>query len=119
MDSTLGDVSAKKIKPSAEVEAAKEFLKLASDRGLSLTGPDGLLKQFTKNVLETALSEEMTEHLGHEKNRAPDGRTSANIQRDPAADGADRGDRPGGDRGPSRPGRHVRAGDRPSCGRVG
>src|SRR4051794_26672739 len=80
MDSTLGDVSAKKIKPSAEVEAAKEFLKLASDRGLSLTGPDGLLKQFTKNVLETALSEEMTEHLGHEKNRAEVGRESANVR---------------------------------------
>src|SRR3954466_1538672 len=80
MDSTLGDVSAKKIKPSAEVEAAKEFLKLASDRGLSLTGPDGLLKQFTKNVLETALSEEMTEHLGHEKNRAADGRDSTNVR---------------------------------------
>ena len=71
MDPTLGDVSAKKSTPSAEAEAAKEFLKLASDRGLSLTGPDGLLKQFTKNVLETALSEEMTEHLGHEKNRVP------------------------------------------------
>src|SRR4051794_17979210 len=80
MDSTLGDVSAKKIKPSAEVEAAKEFLKLASDRGLSLTGPDGLLKQFTKNVLETALDEEMTEHLGHEKNRVPEGRGSANVR---------------------------------------
>src|SRR3954466_378226 len=80
MDSTLGDVSAKKIKPSAEVEAAREFLKLASDRGLSLTGPDGLLKQFTKNVLETALSEEMTEHLGHEKNRVPEGRESANVR---------------------------------------
>jgi putative transposase len=34
--------------------------------GLSLTGPDGLLKQLTKTVLETALYQEMTEHLGHE-----------------------------------------------------
>src|SRR3954454_13525345 len=80
MEPTLGGVSGKKNKPSAEAEAAKEFLKLASDRGLSLTGPDGLLKQFTKNVLETALSEEMTEHLGHEKNRVPEGRESANIR---------------------------------------
>jgi putative transposase len=38
-------------------------LNLASDRGLPLTGPDGLLKQLTKNVLETALNEEMTEIL--------------------------------------------------------
>jgi transposase-like protein len=80
MDPTLGDVSAKKKQPSAEAEAAKEFLKLASDRGLSLTGPEGLLKQFTKNVLETALSEEMTEHLGHEKNRVPQARSSANVR---------------------------------------
>ncbi|WP_435821088.1 transposase, partial [Micromonospora musae] len=36
-------------------------------QGLSLTGPDGLLKQLTKTVLETALNEEMTEHLGYEK----------------------------------------------------
>ena len=35
-----------------------------------MTAPDGLLKQFTKSVLETALNEEMTEHLGHAKNRA-------------------------------------------------
>ena len=81
MEPRLGDVSAKQKKqPSAEAEAAKEFLRLASDRGLSLTGPDGLLKQFTKNVLETALNEEMTEHLGHEKNRAAGGRESANIR---------------------------------------
>jgi hypothetical protein len=56
-------------KGSAEVEAAKEFLKLASDRGLSLTGPDELLKQFTKNVLETALNEEAAEHSDTETNR--------------------------------------------------
>jgi hypothetical protein len=100
MEPSLGDVSAKKNKPSAEAEAAKEFLKLASDRGLALTGPDGLLKQFTKNVLETALNEEMTEHLGHEKNRAPGGRESANVTTGPAEDGADRGDRSGRDRVP-------------------
>jgi transposase-like protein len=47
---------------------------------LSLTGPDGLLKQFTKNVLETALNEEMTEHLGHERNRAPDERDSTDVR---------------------------------------
>jgi len=81
MEPTLGDVSAKKkTQSSAEAEAAREFLKLASDRGLSLTGPDGLLKQFTKNVLETALNEEMTGHLGHEKHRAVEGRASANIR---------------------------------------
>ena len=32
---------------------------------------DGLLKQLTKTVLETALNQELTEHLGHEKHGAP------------------------------------------------
>jgi transposase-like protein len=51
----------------------------AKARGLALTGPDGLLKLFTKNVLEIALNEEMTEHLGHAKNQAEPGRESTNV----------------------------------------
>jgi transposase-like protein len=47
---------------------------------LELTGPNGLLKLFTKNVLETALGEEMTEHIGHEKNRTDAGRESTNVR---------------------------------------
>ena len=80
MTTTLSDMTAKK-KPdlSAEEIAAKELVRLAKEQGLSLTGPDGLLKQFTKNVLETALNEEMTEHLGHEKNRVTEGRESTNV----------------------------------------
>jgi hypothetical protein len=78
---TLGDVPAMKGPvPSAEAEAAKELVRLAKQQGLSLTGPDGLLKQFTKNVLESALNEEMTEHLGHEKNRPQQGRESSNVR---------------------------------------
>ena len=46
-----------------------------------MTGPDGLLKQFTKSVLETALNEEVTEHLGHEKHRAPEERDSTNVRK--------------------------------------
>ncbi len=53
---------------------------MAKEQGLSLTGPDGLLKQFTKTVLETALNEEMTEHLGHDKNQAKPDRESTNIR---------------------------------------
>jgi putative transposase len=78
---TLDAVPAKKrAEPSAEEAAAKELVRQAKEQGLSLTGPDGLLKLFTKNVLETALNEEMTEHLGHEKNRAEDGRESTNVR---------------------------------------
>jgi transposase-like protein len=66
---TLDDVTPRKKKPepSAEQQAAAELVRLAQEQGLSLTGPDGLLKQLTKTVLETALNEEITEHLGYEK----------------------------------------------------
>ncbi len=81
MMTTLNDMTAKKRpEPSAEEIAARELVRLAKEHGLSLTGPDGLLKQFTRSVLETALNEEMTEHLGHEKNRAPGARDSANVR---------------------------------------
>ena len=32
-----------------------------------ITGPNGVIKQLTKRLLEKALSAEMTEHLGYEK----------------------------------------------------
>ena len=77
---TLDVVSKSKPEPSAEELAAKELVRLAAEQGLSLTGPDGLLKQFTKTVLETALNEEMTEHLGHEKHLADPARESSNVR---------------------------------------
>ncbi|NYF59782.1 hypothetical protein HDA35_005613 [Micromonospora purpureochromogenes] len=78
---TLDDVTTRKKKPqpSAEAAVAAELVRLAKEQGLSLTGPDGLLKRFTKTVLETALSEEMTEHLGYEKHD-PAGAGSGNIR---------------------------------------
>jgi putative transposase len=83
MTATLNDMNATKrlaaSDESAEADAAKELVRLARERGLSLTGPDGLLKQLTKTVLETALNEEMTEHLGYEKHD-PAGRESDNVR---------------------------------------
>jgi transposase-like protein len=67
MTATLNDVAKMKPELTPEELAATELVRLAREQGLSLTGPDGLLKQFTKTVLETALNEEMTEHLGYEK----------------------------------------------------
>jgi transposase-like protein len=67
MSATLDGVTTKKPAPSAEAEAAMELVRLAREQGLALTGPDGLLKQLTKTVIETALNEEMTGHLGYEK----------------------------------------------------
>jgi type III secretion system FlhB-like substrate exporter len=77
MTATLDDVTKRKpeAEASAEAEAARELVRRAREQGLSLTGPDGLLKQLTKTVLETALNEEITEHLGHEKHGPAAGET--------------------------------------------
>jgi putative transposase len=80
MTTTLEDVAKKKpAEQSAEQQAALELVRLAKEQGLSLTGPDGLLKQLTKTVLETSLNEEMTEHLGYEKHD-PAGAGTGNIR---------------------------------------
>ena len=65
----------------AEAERAviREMVKSAKERGLDITGPDGLLKLLTKTVLETALEEEMTEHLGYERHD-PAGRDGENSR---------------------------------------
>ena len=80
MTATLQGMAAKKKQEqSPEQLAAAELVRQARERGLSLTGPDGLLKQLTKTVIETALNEEMTEHLGYEKHD-PAGAGSGNIR---------------------------------------
>lgn len=68
----LSGVTKEKAEPSAEQKAAVELARLAQEQGLSLSGPEGLLKQLTKTVLETALNEEVAEHLGYEKHDPPE-----------------------------------------------
>jgi putative transposase len=63
--------------PSAELAVAKELVCQARAQGVALTGPGGLLKALTKTVLETALEEEMAEHLGYDKHD-PVGRNRSN-----------------------------------------
>jgi putative transposase len=63
----------------SERAAIREMVKSARQRGLDITGPDGLLKLLTKTVLETALEEEMTEHLGYDKHD-PAGRDGGNSR---------------------------------------
>jgi transposase-like protein len=46
-------------------ELAERLLEQAKEQNIELVGPDGLLGQLTKNVLETALDAEMSEHLGY------------------------------------------------------
>lgn len=66
--------------PSAEeLETARELVLQARDRGVALTGPDGLLKALTKTVIETALDEEMSEHLGYDKHEL-EGRNRENSR---------------------------------------
>jgi putative transposase len=52
-------------------ELAERLLAQAKEQGLRLVGPGGLLNQLTRNVLETALEAELTEHLGHEHGQTP------------------------------------------------
>ena len=63
-------------KRNAEREAALTFVRMAKEKGLDLTGPDGLPKQFTKSVLETAPDEEMAEHRPRQAQETKDGRAA-------------------------------------------
>ncbi|SRR6266568_4080764 len=80
MTATLDGVT-KRIKkePTAEEKLAADLVARAREQGVSLTGPDGLLKQLTKTVLETALNQELTEHLGHDKHD-PAGNEAGNVR---------------------------------------
>src|SRR5690349_21157374 len=82
MTATLDTVAASKKdkpEPTAEQKLAEELVARAREQGVSLTGPDGLLKQLTKTVLETALNQELTEHLGHDKH-GPAGNETGNVR---------------------------------------
>src|SRR3954449_11061721 len=60
-------------------QLAEQLLAQAREQGVDLVGPDGLLNQLTKKVLEIALEEEMAEHLGYDKHD-PVGRNSGNSR---------------------------------------
>src|SRR5690349_22626456 len=64
-------------RPLVDEELADQLLERAQAEGAELLGPDGLLSQVTKVVLERALAEEMTGHLGYDKHD-PAGRGSGN-----------------------------------------
>src|SRR3954462_1786736 len=74
IDATLPGVSppeTSKKAGSGERAAVRELVRAARARGEDLTGPDGLLKVITKTVLESALEEELVEHLGFDKHQGP------------------------------------------------
>src|ERR1700748_3433994 len=85
MTATLDGVTSKKKdkpEPTAEQKLAEELVARAREQGVSLTGPEGLLKQLTRTVLETALGQEMTEHLGDDKHGQP---VAGNVRDGPRA----------------------------------
>jgi putative transposase len=110
MTSTLDDVTtSKRPEPAAEEAAATELVRPAWEQGLTLTSPDGLLKQLTKTVIDTALNEEMTGHLACEKHDpASQGAGSGNVRNGtPSQAGADGQHGAGGDRCATGPGREL------------
>jgi putative transposase len=63
MTATLDDVTSREnwTQLTAAERAAEELVRRACEQGISLTGPDGLLMQLTKTLLETALNQELRE----------------------------------------------------------
>jgi len=78
MTDTLNDMAANEEELDQQ-QLAEQLLAQAKERGVELVGPDGLLNQLTKRVLETALEEEMAEHLGYDKHD-PVGRNLGNSR---------------------------------------
>ncbi len=64
------------MKEKTKLEAALNEL-LSGKSTEEIVGPEGLLKQLTRAVLERAMSAELTHHLGYEKGEAS-GRGSGN-----------------------------------------
>jgi transposase-like protein len=78
--SSLEKAAKKALTPQEQDRAAvNELVRAARARGEDLTGPDGLLKTITKSVLESALEQEISEHLGYDKHAA-EGRNGANSR---------------------------------------
>jgi transposase-like protein len=61
------------------VRLAEELVASANDRGIALTGEGGLLTEFTRKVLQSALEAEMAHHLGYDRHD-PGGRGSGNSR---------------------------------------
>ena len=65
--------------PLVPVEVLNDLMAQVESEGAELLGPDGLLSQVTKAVLERALEEELTGYLGYDKHD-PAGRGSGNSR---------------------------------------
>jgi putative transposase len=79
VDQEEPEVAATPPVPVDQDQVAEQLLAQAKAQGVELVGPGGLLNQLTKRVLETALEEEMSAHLGYDKHD-PAGRNRANSR---------------------------------------
>jgi transposase-like protein len=82
MTDTIDDVAAEQepVEPDLDEQSmAEQLVARAREKGIELVGPDGLLSQLTKRVLETAPEAEMREHLGYDKHD-PAGRNRGNSR---------------------------------------
>lgn len=68
-----------------KLECALDEL-LAGKSTEEIVGPEGLLQQLTKALIERAMNAEMSHHLGYQKH-APEGRGSGNNRNGKAASG--------------------------------
>jgi hypothetical protein len=67
MTETLEPVTKRKAERPAEQVAAEELVRRARGAGFVPDRAGRSAKQSTKVVIETALDQELTEHLGHER----------------------------------------------------
>ena len=86
MTDTIDDVAAEAgsqeepVPPAIDEQGvAEQLVAQAREKGIELVGPNGLLAQLTKRVLETALDAEMSDHLGYDKHD-PVGRNYGNSR---------------------------------------
>ena len=85
MTDTIDDVAAEAagqepVEPAFDEQGvAEQLVAQAREKGIGLVGPDGLLSQLTKRVLESALEAEMSDHLGYDKHD-PMGRNRGNSR---------------------------------------
>jgi putative transposase len=76
---TTARSATKKSSSLIDDEALDAMMSKIDAEGLDLLGPDGVLKELTRKIMERALEAELTHHLGYEKGD-PAGQNSGNSR---------------------------------------